>query len=142
MKILFRCTANSCRSQMAESWAKRLFPADWSVASCGLVTYPIVPETRAALEAVGLDMEGQESQSLDAYDLEDFDLIVTLSGQSSKFLPPLKDPSRHVRYPVRDPMSFRGPSEEVAEAFRKGCERIRQVVQDLVDGKLTSKQDF
>ncbi len=133
------CTANSCRSQMAEAWAKRLFPADWSVASCGLVTYPIVPETRAALAEVGLEMEGQESQSLDAYDLDEFDLIVTLSVQSGRFLPPLKHPERHLRHPVKDPMSFRGPADQVAEAFRTGRETIRQVVQDLVDGKLTSR---
>ena len=135
MKVLFMCTANSCRSQMAEAWARKLFPDGWQVASCGLLTYPIVPETRAAMQEVGLDMEGQHSQSLDEYDLDDFDLVVTLSRQSGRFLPALRDPSRHVRHPVDDPMSVRGTPEEIAAAFRRGRDEIRQVVQDVVAGR-------
>lgn len=130
------CTANSCRSQMAEAWARRLFPADWEVASCGLLTYPIVPETERAMAEVGLDMAGQHSQSLDEYDLDDFDLVVTLSGQSGRFLPALRHPERHVRQPIEDPMSFRGTPAEVAEAFRAGRDRIRKVVEDVVAGRL------
>lgn len=141
MKVLFICTANSCRSQMAEAWARKLFPDGWEVASCGLVTYPIVQETKAAMQEVGLDLEDQRSQSLDEYDLDRFDLIVTLSRQSGRFLPALRDPSRHVRRPVEDPMSFRGTPEEVAEAFRQGRDRIRQIVEDVVAGSLGSEAD-
>lgn len=130
------CTANSCRSQMAEAWARKLFPADWEAASCGLLTHPIVPETEAAMREVGLDMEGQHSQSLDEYDLDEFDLIVTLSRQSGRFLPALRDPSRHVPHPVADPMSCRGTPAEVAADFRRGRDEIRQVVEDVVAGRL------
>ncbi len=136
MNVLFMCTANSCRSQMAEAWAGQLFPQDWQVSSCGLVTYRITSSTRRAMAEVGLDMTGQAPQSLDEYDLNSFDLIVTLSREAGQFLPALEDPSRHCPSPVEDPMSAKGDAEEVGQAFRDGRDKIKQVVQDVVSGVL------
>ena len=116
MKVLFVCTANSCRSQMAEAWAHSLFPADWTAASAGLVTHRITERTRWVMEEVGLDMAGQESKTFAAVALDAFDLVVTLSEEAGQFLPPLADPGRLVKRPVDDPMSFRGEPEEVREA--------------------------
>jgi arsenate reductase (thioredoxin) len=132
MHICFICTANSCRSQMAEAWAAKLFPAGWSVSSCGLVTYRIVSATRAVMAEVGLDMDGQASQSMDEYDLDSFDFIVTLSKEAGRFLPKLQDPTRHLRRPIDDPMSFEGTEEEAMQAFREGRDRIRSVVSDVI----------
>ncbi len=139
--ILFMCTANSCRSQMAEAWAHRLFPAGWTVNSCGLVTYRITAETRQALAEVGLDMEGQTPQSLDEYDLDSFDLIVTLSPEAGRFLPVLRHPGRHLACPVEDPMSATGSKEEIRQAFRIGRDKIRQIVLDVASGSLGSGSD-
>ena len=130
------CTANSCRSQMAEAWAGRLFPAGWTANSCGLVTYPIVEETRRAMAEVGLDMIGQTPQSLDEYDLDSFDLLVTLSSESNRYLPVLRDPGRHLAIPVEDPMSAKGTDDEIRKAFLAGRDRIRQIVQDIASGRL------
>lgn len=132
MKVLFICMANSCRSQMAEAWARRLFPDGWSVYSGGLLTYPITDETRKAMAEVGLDMAGQKTKTFDRFDLDSFDLIVTLSKTAGGYLPSLADPSRHRRRPVPDPMSARGTAQEVAAAFGEGRERIRQIVQEIL----------
>ena len=119
---------------MAEAWAGRLFPADWTISSCGLVTYRITSRTRQAMEEVGLDMEGQTPQSIDDYDLNSFDLIVTLSLEAGRYLPALDDPTRHLPCPVNDPMSAEGSEEEIQQAFRTGRDRIRQIVQDVATG--------
>ena len=134
MKVLFICTANSCRSQMAEAWARRLFPAGWTVLSGGLLTYPISDNTRGAMSEVGLDMAGQETKTFDQFDLDSFDLVVTLSNESGRYLPRLADPGRHLRRPVSDPMSATGSSEEIQAAFRLGRDRIKQIVQDILAG--------
>jgi arsenate reductase len=132
LRIIFLCTANSCRSQMAEAWARRLCPADWEIQSAGLLTYPITEETRTAMAEVGLDMAGQVSKSLDRFVLDDFDLVVTLSRNSGRFLPQLSHPERHLHRPLPDPMQISGSDEKVLQAFRKARDRIRQVVEEIL----------
>jgi arsenate reductase len=119
---------------MAEAWARRLFPEDWSVASAGLMTHPITERTREAMAEVGLDMAGQYSKTLDVMFLDDFDLVVTLSEESGRFLPRLKNPSRHVPSPVSDPMVAYGTPLEIQEAFREGRDRIRAIVSSIAKG--------
>ncbi len=138
MNVLFVCTANSCRSQMAEAWARHLFPADWSISSGGLLTYRITEKTRHTMMEVGLDMAGQDTKTFDTFDLSSFDLVVTLSEEAGRFLPALDDPGKHIRLPMTDPMSVRGDSEKVRQAFRTGRDHIRGIVQDIADGKITA----
>jgi len=135
VKVIFICTANSCRSQMAEAWARRLFPNTWTVHSGGLLTYPITDETRGAMAEVGLDMVGQKTKTFDRFDLDSFDLVVTLSKEAGGYLPSLADPKRHLRRPVVDPMSAKGTTEEIQEAFRAGRDRIKGIVEDIVSGQ-------
>lgn len=125
------CTANACRSQMAEAWARRLFPADWTVASAGLITHPIHERTRAIMAEVGIAMDGQYSKSIDVHDLDAFDLIVTLSEEAGRFLPPLADPARHRHCPVSDPMAAKGSPEQIRAAYRAGRDAIGALVKDI-----------
>jgi len=135
VKVLFICTANSCRSQMAEAWAHKLFPSGWTVLSGGLLTYPISDNTRSAMAEVGLDMAGQKTKTFDQFDLDTFDLVVTLSNEAGRYLPSLADPGRHLHRPVTDPMSASGSPEEIQAAFFLGRDRIKQIVQDIVTGQ-------
>ncbi len=132
MRILFICTANSCRSQMAEAWAHKLFPNEWTALSGGLLTYPISDNTRGAMAEVGLDMAGQKTKTFDQFDLDSFDLVVTLSNEAGRYLPSLAYPKRHLRKPVTDPMSATGSPEEILDAFREGRDRIKLIVQDVI----------
>lgn len=132
MKVIFICTANSCRSQMAEAWAHRLFPAGWTIHSGGLLTYPITDDTRRTMAEVGLDMAGQESKTFDQFDLDVFDLVVTLSTEASRYLPGLADPARLLRRPIEDPMSATGPPEKIQDAFRLGRDRIKRIVEGIL----------
>jgi arsenate reductase len=132
VKVIFICTANSCRSQMAEAWARHLFPPGWTVSSAGLLTYRITDNTRRAMADVGLDMAGQEPKTFDRFDLDDFDLVVTLSPEAGRFLPALRDPARHLHRPVDDPMGAAGTAAEVAAAFARGRDAIRAIVEQIV----------
>jgi len=132
VRVLFVCTANSCRSQMAEAWARRLFPPGWEVRSAGLLTYRITDRTRAAMSEVGIDMEGQRPQTIDAFDLDSFDRVVVLSEEAARYLPRLADPGRRLDRPVDDPMAAEGTNEEITAAFRAGRDRIREIVASLL----------
>ena len=131
MRVLFVCMANSCRSQMAEGWARRLWPSDWEAHSAGLVTYPITAATREAMAEAGVDLAGQESKPIDLFWLGDFDLVVTLSEEAARFLPPLDDPTRHRHHPVDDPMAVRGEPAEIRAEFRRARDTIREIVAAL-----------
>ncbi len=139
MRVIFICTANSCRSQMAETWARRLLPDDWEVHSAGLITYPITQETREAMREVGLDMVDQASKSLDGYDLDSFDLVVTLSREAGRFLPDLARPQRHLHHPLTDPMGATGTADEVRQAFRQTRDDIRQLVEQIGADRLPAR---
>lgn len=132
MKVLFMCTANSCRSQMAEAWAVKLLPGDWDIHSGGLLTYRITDKTRSVMSEVDLDMAGQKPKTIDRMDLNSFDLIITLSKEAGMYLPALAHPDRHQRHPVDDPMSFSGTPEQTREDFRRGRDEVRDIVQDLL----------
>jgi len=132
MKVLFMCTANSCRSQMAEAWARQIFPDGWEASSAGLITYPITERTLETMAEAGVSMEGQHTKSLDGFDLDDFDLIVTLSRQATLFLPALAHPERHLEHPIPDPMSATGSPEKVRAAFAAGRDRIRDIVAGII----------
>lgn len=132
MRVLFVCLANSCRSQMAEAWARALFPDGWEAESAGLLTYPISRKTRAVMDEVGLSMAGQHPRSIDGLDLDRFDLVVTLSRDAGKYLPRLADPARHWARPIADPMQAEGDPEDVRAAFRAGREATRSIVDEVI----------
>ncbi|MFH1843669.1 MAG: arsenate reductase ArsC [bacterium] len=140
MKILFMCTANSCRSQIAETWARHLLPGHWEIHSGGLLTYRITSRTRNTMAEVGLDMNGQESKTIDVYDLDDFDLIVTLSSEAGRFLPALTRPERHVHRPLDDPMSAEGSDEEIVEAFRVARDSIRGLIERIAASQIIAEE--
>jgi len=131
VKVLFVCTANSCRSQMAEAWARRLLPPGWSAASAGLLTSPISRRTRAVMAEVGLDLDDHHSKSLEEVDLGSFDLVVALSEEAIRFLPPLPPRCRRLDRPVADPMAATGSPEEVRAAFRAGRDALGELVMGL-----------
>ncbi len=135
MKVLFLCTANSCRSQMAESWARCLLPPGGEAASAGLLVHPIDARTRWVMAEAGCDMEGQRSKAIEEVDLDAFDLVVTLSEEAARFLPALADPARHLHLPVPDPMAATGPAAEVLDAFRAARDHIREIVAAIARGE-------
>jgi len=132
MRILFVCTANSCRSQMAEAWARDLFPEHWQVSSAGLLTYPISRRTKAVMDEVGLDLSNHHSKSIEEVDLESFDMVVTLSKEAEQYLPELRDGAEHRRRAFRDPMGATGNPEEVRRAFREGRQKALDIVQEVI----------
>jgi len=136
MKIIFLCTANSCRSQMAEAWARHLLLRHWEIRSAGLLTYPISEQTRQVMAEVDLDLAGQHSKTLDGFDLDGFDLVVTLSENAGRFLPSLAEPDRHCHQPLADPMAATGSEAEVLQAFRAGRDEIRALVERIGAGEI------
>ncbi len=89
--IYFICTGNSCRSQMAEGWGKKILGDEWQVYSGGIEAHGVNPKAIEAMKEVGIDISNHTSNLIDNTILNQSDLVVTLcsdADQNCPVLPP------------------------------------------------------
>lgn len=129
--VLFLCTQNACRSQMAELWAKTLFGDRLRVASAG--TRPAVPDPLMleVMKEAAVEVWSARSKHVDEVQDEDWDLVVTLCDSAAEACPTLPGAARVEHHPFPDPAQAEGSEEEVLEAFREVRAAIREYVAGL-----------
>lgn len=132
MNLLFLCTGNSCRSQMAEGWARRLGPEWLAVRSAGIEAHGKNPRAIAAMAEAGVDIAGQESTRLRPEMLAWADLVITVCGHADEHCPLLPPGTRKEHWPLEDPARAEGSETEVMEVFRATREEVRDRVAALV----------
>lgn len=76
--LYFLCTGNSCRSQMAEGWARKLLPSDWTVKSAGIEAHGVNLKAVQAMAEVDIDISNQTSNLIDVETLNQATLVVTI----------------------------------------------------------------
>lgn len=101
--IYFLCTGNSCRSQMAEGWAKQHLGAEWDVRSAGLEAHGLNPNAVKAMNEVGIDISSQTSDVIDPKILNNADLVVTLCGHAADNCPVTPPHIKRVHWGFDDP---------------------------------------
>jgi thioredoxin type arsenate reductase len=114
--VLFLCVANSARSQLAEGLARRMAPPGIAVYSAGSEPGIINPLAVRALAEVGVDATGQYAKGLDAFPLDEIDLVVTLCAE--EVCPLFPRPVRKLHWPLPDPARAEGSDAERLAAFR------------------------
>ena len=132
MNILFLCTGNSCRSQMAEGWARHLGGDSFEVQSAGIERHGKNPRAIAVMREAGIDISGQESTQLTDEMLAGADLVVTVCGHADEHCPVLPAGCRKEHWPLDDPARATGSEAEVLEVFRASRDDIRQRVAGLL----------
>ncbi|HEC18512.1 MAG TPA: arsenate reductase (thioredoxin) [Gammaproteobacteria bacterium] len=132
MNILFLCTGNSCRSQMAEGWAKALANDDVTVQSAGIQAHGMNPRAITVMAEAGIDISGQESTRVDDAMLQTADLVVTVCGHADEHCPVLPPGTRKERWPLEDPAKATGSEEEIMQVFRASRDEIKQRITDLL----------
>ena len=130
--ILFLCTGNSCRSQMAEGWARALGGERFAVESAGIEAHGKNPRAIAVMAEAGLDISGQESTVVDDAMLRRADVVVTVCGHADELCPALPPPVRKVHWPLTDPAKATGTEEEIMAAFRATRDEVEQRVRSLL----------
>ena len=132
LKVLFLCTQNSCRSQIAEGWARHLLKGVLEPYSAGTAPAAVHPLAVRVMAEAGVDISGQRAKHVDELrEIEfDLDLVVTLcdGARESCPLPPRAKKVIHQGFP--DPAKAEGSAEEVLAAFR----RVRDLIRDFVAG--------
>lgn len=133
MNVLFLCTGNSCRSQIAEGWARHL-GGDWlQVQSAGIKAHGKNPRAIAVMQEVNIDISDQASTKLTDSMLASADYLVTVCGHADEHCPVLPAGTRKEHWPLNDPAKAAGSEEEIMMVFRESRDDIRQRVADLIE---------
>ena len=139
MNLLFLCTGNSCRSQIAEGWAHQL-GGDWlQVQSAGIKTHGKNPRAIAVMQEVGIDISSQESTKLTDEMLAAADYMVTVCSHADEHCPVLPTHIHKQHWPLSDPAKATGSEEEIMAVFRESRDDIKIRVTDLVE-RLNNEQ--
>ncbi|MDN3517781.1 arsenate reductase (thioredoxin) [Aquisalimonas lutea] len=134
MNILFLCTGNSCRSQMAEGFARALGADGLTVASAGIEAHGLNPRAVAAMAEDGIDISGQVSTRVTDAMLAGVDRVVTVCGDADEQCPILPPDTSRVHWPLPDPTRVTGTDEEISAAFRRVRDELRERVEALLAG--------
>ncbi len=133
LKILFLCTGNACRSQMAEGWARKLKGDCIKAFSAGIA--PAGQSTKAVkvMAEAGVDISGQFSKHIDDLCGIDFDYVITLCDNARENCPVFHGKGKLIHKPFADPTFLIGDEDVVMDAFRKTRDQIRDFIKTLPD---------
>lgn len=138
INILFLCTGNSCRSQMAEGWAKHLKSDVLNAYSAGIETHGLNPNAVAVMKEAGVDISSHTSQLLSEFDDINFDVVVTVCGHAHETCPYFPGNAKVVHVGFPDPpaqaktLAAQGASEEEQlTCYRTVRDKIKAYVATL-----------
>jgi arsenate reductase (thioredoxin) len=131
-KVMFLCTANSCRSQMAEGFAKEYGKGIIEVHSAGLMAVGVQNRAIAVMKEIGIDISKQQSKEIDAELLRKMDIVVTLCGHAEETCPWTPPEIKRIHWPIKDPVGTAGTEEQIMKEFRRARDEIKEKVQGLI----------
>lgn len=132
-RVLFLCTGNSCRSQMAEGWLRHLGGGRYEVLSAGTRPQGLNPLAVRVMAEAGVDISGHTSDPVERYLDRDLDLVVTVCGGARESCPVFAGRVAERRHwPFDDPAAARGTQEQVLAVFRRVRDEIRRKVEELL----------
>jgi arsenate reductase len=135
-KVLFLCTRNACRSQLAEALMRQRFGERLEVHSAGVQPGRIHPLTLRVLREVGIDATGQRSKHVDELRDIRFDLVVTLCDSAAQTCPVFPGTTRLVHRDYRNPEEARGSEEERLAVFRQVRDQLARELPRLIEEEL------
>jgi arsenate reductase len=131
--VLFLCTGNSCRSQMAEGWLRQLARDRFHAFSAGLQPGIVHPLAIEAMREAGIDISGQRSKDVASLVGRHFSHIITVCDRAQQNCPIFPGPSIREHWPIEDPATEEGPHEERMRVFRKVRDEIGERVRRFID---------
>jgi len=136
LKILFLCTGNSCRSQMAEGWARQLKADAIEAWSAGIETHGLNPNAVRVMAEAGVDISGQRSRHVEELAHVDFDYVVTVCDRVAESCPVFPGSASVIHRPFDDPPRLAraaASAEEGMAHYRRVRDEIRAFIESLPD---------
>lgn len=131
-KILFLCTGNACRSQMAEGWTRHLHGDDIQVWSAGVAPHHVDPRAIKVMAEAGVDISAHISKHVDSLLDIPFDLVVTVCDSAAEVCPVFPGKTQVIHHGFEDPPSLALSARSEEEAlghYRRVRDQIRQFVE-------------
>ena len=139
MKVLFLCTGNSCRSQMAEGWARHLKSDVIEPYSAGIEKHGLNPNAVEVMAEAGVDISGQQSNTVAELPTQDFDVVITVCAHADENCPVALQGCKVVHVGFDDPPKLAKQattSEEELDIYRRVRDEIREFVESLPEAVL------
>ncbi len=130
-KILFLCTGNACRSQMAEGWARHIKGDIIDAYSAGISPAGLNERAVEVMAEAGVDISQQYSKGIDDLAGIDFDYVITLCDTAKELCPVFGGKTKMIHRGFDDPSFIIGSEHEIMTAFRKTRDRIRSFIETL-----------
>ncbi|MDP7638108.1 MAG: arsenate reductase ArsC [Candidatus Hydrogenedentes bacterium] len=131
MRVLFLCTGNSCRSQMAEGWARHLKEGELEPYSAGIESHGLNPKAVQVMAEAGVDISGHRSRRVEKLGGLEFDCVVTVCGHADEHCPAFPGKTRVVHVGFDDPPKLAAKAASDKEAlshYRRVRDEIREFV--------------
>ncbi len=125
-KILFLCTHNSCRSQMAEGLANHFLGDRVTAYSAGTEATRVNPLAAKVMAELGIDLSSHRSKVLDEFAAESFDYVITLCGDANERCPLFFGGVKRMHFGFEDPSRLPGSEAEVLPEYRRVRDEIRE----------------
>lgn len=129
-KVLFICTHNSARSQIAEGLLRDLYGNIYDVYSAGTAPSGVNPHALGVLKEAGVDVAGFHSKSIDSFKAQEIDYVVTLCDSAKQECPFFRGGKTHMHKSFEDPSQFKGSKEDTLNVFRRVRDEIRHWIEE------------
>jgi arsenate reductase len=125
-RVLFLCTHNSARSQMAEGLLRKLAADQFETFSAGTEATRVHPLAIEAMRDLGIDISRQQSKTLDAFSGEHFDYVITVCDRANETCPTFPRDTERIHWSFEDPTAVTGTEEQRLHAFKQTRDMIQQ----------------
>ena len=140
IKVMFLCTGNSCRSQMAEGFARALGKGLIDPYSAGIMAAGVHPRAIAVMKELNIDISHQKSTVIDEKLLKTMNVVITLCGNAEEACPRTPPEIKRIHWPINDPVGTSGSEVRIMKEFRRARDEIRNRVDDFIN-KLRTHED-
>lgn len=132
-QVLFLCTGNSCRSQMAEGLLRHLAGDQFDVASGGTHPVGLNADAVEAMQEIGVDISHHRSKQVHEFLGRPFDTVITVCDRAKESCPIFPGASSYYHWPFDDPATAQGLPEERKAVFRRVRDEIRERIRRFID---------
>jgi len=132
IKVMFLCTGNSCRSQMAEGFAREFGKSLIEPYSAGLIAAGVNARAIKVMKEIGIDISGQKSEEINEDLLRTMDIIITLCGNAEESCPYTPPEIKRIHWPIKDPVGTIGTEEDIMKEFRRAREEIKTKTEEFI----------
>ena len=133
LKVMFLCTGNSCRSQMAEGFARESGKGPIEAYSAGLSPAGLNERAVKVMSEIGIDISQQKSKPIDGELLKTMDVVITLCDNAAESCPWTPPEIKRIHWSLEDPAKATGAEEEVMKEFRRTRDEIEKRVKDFIN---------